>query len=84
MIPLTDTIFTWQAIAATLIVYVVGVGMAWFIAPGGDNSRTAEHLGIELRPLIGHGSAYNGQREEARDAQAGVLLQFLCTAASSA
>ncbi|TDW18064.1 short-chain fatty acid transporter [Kribbella kalugense] len=71
LIPLTDTIFTWQAIVATLIVYVVGVGMAWFIAPGEGNSRTAEHLGIELKPLIGRGSPYNGQqgngqREEVR------------------
>lgn len=66
LIPLSDTIFTWQAIAATLIVYVVGVGMAWFIAPGEGNSRTAEHLGIELKPLVGRGSAYNGERREVR------------------
>lgn len=62
LIPLTDTIFTWQAIAATLFVYCVGVVMAWFVAPTADNARTAEHLGIELRPLIGRGSAYNGKR----------------------
>jgi short-chain fatty acids transporter len=62
IIPLSDTIFTWQAIAATLLVYVVGVAMAWFIAPGEGNARTAEEIGIELRPLIGRGSAYNGQR----------------------
>ncbi|WP_433012712.1 short-chain fatty acid transporter [Kribbella sp. CA-294648] len=62
VIPLSDTIFTWQAIAATLLVYVVGVAMAWFIAPGEGNSRTAEDIGIELRPLFGRGSAYNGQR----------------------
>jgi short-chain fatty acids transporter len=71
LIPLSDTIFTWQAVVATLVVYVVGVGMAWFIAPGEGNSRTAEHLGIELKPLIGRGSPYNGQqgngqRQEAR------------------
>ncbi|MEU4196594.1 TIGR00366 family protein [Kribbella sp. NPDC026611] len=64
LIPLSDTIFTWQAVAATLIVYIVGVTMAWFIAPGEASARTAEHLGIELKPLIGRGSAYNGQREE--------------------
>jgi short-chain fatty acids transporter len=62
VIPLSDTIFTWQAIAATLLVYVVGVAMAWFVAPSQENARTAEELGIELRPLIGRGSAYNGQR----------------------
>jgi short-chain fatty acids transporter len=64
LIPLSDTIFTWQAVLATLVVYVVGVAMAWVIAPGADNSRTADHLGIELRPLVGRGSAYNGQRDE--------------------
>jgi len=63
LIPLSDTIFTWQALVATLVVYVVGVGMAWFVAPGEDNARTAEHLGIELRPLIGRGSAYDSRRE---------------------
>jgi short-chain fatty acids transporter len=71
LIPLSDTIFTWQALVATLIVYVVGVGMAWFVAPGEGNARTAEDIGIELRPLIGRGSAYNGkqgngQKQEAR------------------
>ncbi|MFG1907149.1 short-chain fatty acid transporter [Kribbella sp. NPDC048928] len=62
LIPLSDTIFTWQALVATLIVYVIGVAMAWFIAPGEGNARTAEQLGIELKPLIGRGSAYNGQQ----------------------
>jgi len=62
LIPLSDTIFTWQAIVATLIVYAVGVAMAWFIAPGEGNARTAEDIGIELKPLIGRGSAYNGKQ----------------------
>ncbi|GAB2682039.1 short-chain fatty acid transporter [Kribbella swartbergensis] len=75
LIPLSDTIFTWQALVATLFVYVVGVGMAWFIAPGGDNSRTAEHLGIELRPLVGRGSAYNDRREEGEARRPGDWLE---------
>ncbi|WP_112245129.1 short-chain fatty acid transporter [Kribbella monticola] len=62
LIPLSDTIFTWQAIVATLIVYAVGVAMAWFIAPGEGNARTAEEIGIELKPLIGRGSPYNGKQ----------------------
>jgi short-chain fatty acids transporter len=66
LIPLSDTIFTWQALVATLIVYVVGVAMAWFIAPGEGTARTAKQIGIELKPLIGRGSAYNGQRDERR------------------
>jgi short-chain fatty acids transporter len=62
LIPLSDTIFTWQAIVATLIVYAVGVAMAWFIAPGEGNARTAQEIGIELKPLIGRGSQYNGKQ----------------------
>ncbi|GAA1110048.1 TIGR00366 family protein [Kribbella jejuensis] len=66
LIPLSDTIFTWQALVATLIVYVVGVGMAWFVAPREGSARTAEDIGIELKPLIGRGSPYNGRRQEVR------------------
>ncbi|MGW1344792.1 short-chain fatty acid transporter [Kribbella sp. NPDC002412] len=75
LIPLSDTIFTWQALLATLLVYAVGVAMAWFIAPGEDNARTAEHLGIELKPLIGRGSAYNGQRENGETRRPGDWLE---------
>ncbi|MFF1818819.1 short-chain fatty acid transporter [Kribbella sp. NPDC058245] len=75
LIPLSDTIFTWQALVATLIVYVVGVVMAWFIAPGEGSSRTAEQLGIELKPLIGRGSAYNGQREASEKRRPGDWLE---------
>jgi short-chain fatty acids transporter len=53
----------------------VGVGMAWFVAPGEDNSRTAEHLGIELKPLIGRGSAYNGQRDDGETRRPGDWLE---------
>jgi short-chain fatty acids transporter len=75
LIPLSDTIFTWQALVATLVVYVVGVGMAWYVAPREDNARTAENLGIELRPLIGRGSAYNGQREDGEARRPGDWLE---------
>ncbi|QNE19822.1 short-chain fatty acid transporter [Kribbella qitaiheensis] len=75
LIPLSDTIFSWQAIVATLIVYAVGVAMAWFIAPGADHARTAEDIGIELKPLIGRGSAYNGQRVDAEARRPGDWLE---------
>jgi short-chain fatty acids transporter len=75
LIPLSDTIFTWQAVVATLIVYVVGVTMAWFIAPGESSARTADDLGIELRPLIGRGSAYNGRRDESEVRRPGDWLE---------
>ncbi len=75
LIPLSNTIFTWQALVATLIVYAVGVGMAWFIAPGEGNARTAEQIGIELKPLIGRGSPYNGQRDETEKRRPGDWLE---------
>lgn len=52
LIPLTETIFLWQGIAATLVVFVVAVLTAWFITPTGSRAKTAEDLGITLRPLL--------------------------------
>ncbi|ADB36006.1 short chain fatty acid transporter [Kribbella flavida DSM 17836] len=75
VIPLSDTIFTWQALVATLFVYCVGVAMAWFVAPGEDNAKTAQHLGIELKPLIGRGSAYSGQRGDTEARRPGDWLE---------
>lgn len=51
VIPLTDTIFLWQGIVATLIVFVVAVAVAWLITPSGAGVKTAEDMGIELKPL---------------------------------
>ncbi|SDN34774.1 short-chain fatty acid transporter [Allokutzneria albata] len=53
LIPLTETIFLWQGVVSTLIVAVVAVVFAWFIAPTGNRVKTAEDLGIELRPIVG-------------------------------
>ncbi|MGO1056981.1 short-chain fatty acid transporter [Crossiella sp. CA198] len=52
LIPLTDTIFLWQGIVATLIVFVVAVITAALIAPSGERAKTAADLGIELKPLL--------------------------------
>jgi short-chain fatty acids transporter len=51
VIPLSDTIFLWQSLLATLVVFVVAVGVAWLVAPSGEHARTAEHLGITIQPL---------------------------------
>lgn len=56
VIPLDGTILTWRAVLATLIIFTVGVVTAWFLAPRGDGVRTADDLGIALRPLVGPGS----------------------------
>jgi short-chain fatty acids transporter len=57
VIPLANSIFLWQSLLATLVIFLVAVGVAWLLAPRGDRVRTAEDLGITPRPLIGPGSA---------------------------
>lgn len=52
IIPLTETIFTWQSVLATFVVFVVAVVMAWFLAPSPARAKTAQEMGIELRPLL--------------------------------
>jgi short-chain fatty acids transporter len=63
-IPLSDTIFLWQSVVATLVVFVVAVAMAWFLAPTGDRAHTAEDMGVTLRPLIGEGAATPGEESD--------------------
>jgi short-chain fatty acids transporter len=53
LIPLTDTIFTWQSLLATAVIFVVALTTAWFLAPSPSRAKTAEDLGVELRPLVG-------------------------------
>lgn len=52
LIPLTDTIFLWQGVVATAIIFVIAVGMAWLLSPAPENARTAERLGIDLGPAL--------------------------------
>ncbi|MFE4828874.1 short-chain fatty acid transporter [Streptomyces sp. NPDC056672] len=52
LIPLTETIFLWQGMAATAVIFVVAVGMAWFLSPSPERAKTAEQLGIELGPSV--------------------------------
>ncbi|NMM22561.1 MAG: short-chain fatty acid transporter [Phycicoccus sp.] len=63
LIPLSHTIFTWRALVATLLVFVVAVVMAWMLAPQGERARSAADLGIELKPLVGTGSAQEAGRD---------------------
>jgi short-chain fatty acids transporter len=46
VIPLTETIFTWQNIVLAAVLVVMSVAIAWFSAPDGDRARTARELGI--------------------------------------
>ena len=52
IIPLTDTIFLWQSMLATFIVFIVAVGLAWLLAPTAAHATTARDLGIDIAPLL--------------------------------
>ncbi|MCX4908554.1 short-chain fatty acid transporter [Streptomyces sp. NBC_00878] len=69
VIPLTDTIFLWQGMLATGIIFVIAVGMAWLLTPSPENARTAERLGIDLGP------APDQQRQESRRTRPGEWIE---------
>jgi short-chain fatty acids transporter len=69
VIPLANSILLWQSLLATLIIFLVAVGVAWLLAPSGDRARTAEDLGITLRPLIGPDSTEEETRAAERTAE---------------
>jgi short-chain fatty acids transporter len=48
VIPLTQTIFTWQSAAMTAVLIAISVTVAWLSAPSEGNARTATDLGIDL------------------------------------
>jgi short-chain fatty acids transporter len=52
VIPLSQTIFTWQSILTALLLIIVSVLVAWLTTPVGDRVRTAESFGIAFEPLI--------------------------------
>ncbi|WP_225724627.1 MULTISPECIES: short-chain fatty acid transporter [unclassified Nocardia] len=62
LIPLSETIFRWQGIVATLVVFVIAVAVAWFITPTGAAVKSAADLGVELKPLTRNDNADSGQR----------------------
>jgi len=50
LIPLTQTIFTWQNILTVSLLIAVSVWIAYQSAPSGGDARTAESLGVEFDP----------------------------------
>jgi short-chain fatty acids transporter len=70
LIPLTDTIFLWQGMVATAIIFVLAVGMAWLLAPSPEHAKTAEQLGIDLGPGIGE------QRHDNRRSRPGEWIEY--------
>lgn len=67
VIPLTDTIFTWQSLTATAGVFLVALAMAWYLAPSAARAKTAEDLGIELRPLVEESDGSGARRSRPGD-----------------
>ncbi|MET9551307.1 TIGR00366 family protein [Streptomyces sp. NPDC006645] len=70
LIPLTETIFLWQGMVATAIIFVIAVVMAWFLSPSPERARTAEQLGIELGPSVAE------KRTETRRGRPGEWIEY--------
>ena len=51
VIPLSQTIYTWQNIFTALVVMVTSVLVAYFSTPRGDAVRTAKSFGMMVEPL---------------------------------
>jgi short-chain fatty acids transporter len=52
LIPLSQTIYSWQSLVTALILLLVSVAVAYFSAPRGSSVRTAESYGVTLPPLV--------------------------------
>jgi short-chain fatty acids transporter len=52
LIPLSQTIYSWQSVLTAIILLIVAVTMAYFSAPTGASARTAESFGVSLEPMI--------------------------------
>ena len=51
VIPLTQTIFTWQSILLAVLLMVLSVAIAFFSAPTGDRVRNARSMGIVFEEM---------------------------------
>ncbi len=52
VIPLTETLYTWQNGLVALVLLVVSVLVAYFSCPVGENARTAESFGVTFEPMV--------------------------------
>jgi short-chain fatty acids transporter len=51
VIPLTETIFTWQSLLLAVLLIVVSLAVAYYSAPTGDRVRTARSMGVAFEDL---------------------------------
>ncbi|KAA0024903.1 short-chain fatty acid transporter [Antrihabitans cavernicola] len=52
LIPLAETLFTWQNLVMILVMTSSAVLIAWATAPRGDRARTARDLGVDLDDTV--------------------------------
>jgi short-chain fatty acids transporter len=52
LIPLSQTIYTWQSLLTAFILLCVAVAVAGFSAPTGASVRTAASFGVTFEPLV--------------------------------
>jgi short-chain fatty acids transporter len=52
VIPFTETIFLWQSIGLTVILFVVSMLVAWWSAPGEAEAQTAEDYNIGKETVV--------------------------------
>ena len=51
VIPLTETIFTWQSILLAVLLIVLSTAIAFFSAPSGERARSAESMGVTFEEM---------------------------------
>ena len=49
VLPFGQTIFLWQSLLLTALLIGASLLVCWFTAPGGEEARTADSFGVELR-----------------------------------
>jgi short-chain fatty acids transporter len=52
LIPLTQTIYTWQSIVTAITLMTISIAVAYFSTPTGTFVRTASSFGVTLEPLV--------------------------------
>jgi short-chain fatty acids transporter len=57
VIPLTETLFTWQNILLAAVLVAMSVTIAYFSAPDGERAKTAKELGVTFEDEDGRAEA---------------------------
>jgi short-chain fatty acids transporter len=52
VIPLRETIYTWQSLLMAAVLLIISVAVAYLFAPTGNSIRTATSFGVTLEPMV--------------------------------